>query len=51
MYKVYVSQRIIAIDNAINAINLTMERYGPLKLALITEVQVIDLRLRKKYTR
>jgi len=48
----YLSECIIAIDNAINRINnLTMERYGPLKVALITEVQVIDLRLRKKYTR
>jgi len=48
----YLSECIIGIDNAINAINnLTMERYSPLKIALITEVQVIDLRSRKKYTR
>jgi len=47
----YLSEYIITIDDAINAINNLMERYGLLKITLITEVQVIDLRLRKKYTR
>lgn len=46
-----ISQRYRGINNAINAIsNLTMmHKYDPLKITLIAEVQVIDLRLRKKY--